>query len=98
MACPNFTPADFAKWNTTASCFRHPRKLIGQVPIKEVRVLLVKTIGEERVCAVQALPDSKYHIEFASPSIKSYYDINELDFQGVTSSPRRHMSSWSKSL
>jgi hypothetical protein len=44
------------------------------------------------------LPDGKYRIEFASPSIKSYYDINGLDFRGLTSSPRRHMSSWSKSL
>ena len=87
MACPNFTPADFVKWNTTASCFRIPRKLIGQVPIKEVRVLLVKAIGEERVCAVQALPDGKYRIEFASPSIKSYYDINGLDFRGINIVP-----------
>ncbi len=87
MACPNFTPADFAKWNTTASCFRIPRKLIGQVPIKEVGVLLVKAIGEERVCAVQALLDSKYRIEFASPSIKSYYDINGLDFRGINIVP-----------
>ncbi len=87
MACPNFTPADFAKWNTTASCFRIPRKLIGQVPIKEVRVLLVKAIGEERVCAVQALPDGKYRIELASPSIKSYYDINGLSFRGINIVP-----------
>ncbi len=76
-------PADFAKWNTTASCFRIPRKLIGKVPIKEVRVLLVKAIGEERVCAVQA----KYRIEFASSSIKSYYDINGLDFRGINIVP-----------
>ncbi len=98
MACPNFMPADFAKWNMTASCFRIPRKLIRQVPIKEVRVLLVKAIGEERVCAVQALPDSKYRIEFASPSISTIMISMGLAFGGLILSPSRHLSSWSKSL
>ena len=49
--------------------------------------MLVKAIGEERVCGVQALPDGKYRIEFASPSIKSYYDINGLAFRGINIVP-----------
>jgi hypothetical protein len=70
MSSPTFTVEDFAKWNTTTSCFRLPKRLIGKDGIKEVRVALIEAIGAERVCAVQALPDHKYRIEFTSPSYK----------------------------
>ena len=39
------------------------------------------------MCAVQALPDHKYRIEFTSPSYKIGYDINCLNFRGVNITP-----------
>ena len=87
MSLPNFTAEDFAKWNTTSSCFRLPKHLIGIAAIKDVRVAIIEAIGDERVCAVQALPDNKYRIEFTSPSYKIGYDINGLNFHGVNITP-----------
>ena len=87
MSSPAFTAEDFAKWNTTTSCFRLPKRLIGKDGIKEVRVALIEAIGADRVCAVQALPDHKYRIEFTSPSYKIGYDINGLNFRGVNITP-----------
>jgi hypothetical protein len=87
MSLPNFTAEDFAKWNTTSSCFHLPPRLIAKDAIKDVRVALIEAIGAERVCAVQALPDNKYRIEFTSPSYKIGYDINGLSFRGVNITP-----------
>jgi hypothetical protein len=87
MSYPNFTAEDFAKWNETTSCFRLPKRLIGKDAVKDVRVALIEAIGAERVCAVQALPDQKYRIEFTSPSYKMDYDLNGLNFRGVNITP-----------
>jgi hypothetical protein len=87
MSCPNFTAADFANWNTTTSCFRFAKRLIGKDAIKDVRVALIEAIGAERECVVQALPDNKYRIEFTSPSYKIGYDLNGLNFCGVNITP-----------
>ena len=53
MSYPNFTVEDFAKWNQTSSCFRLPKRLVGQDAVKDVKVALIKAIGAERVSAVQ---------------------------------------------
>ena len=87
MACPNFSEADFAKWNETASCFRIPKKLIGSDNIRQVRLALIAAIGAERLRAVQGLPDHVYRVEFVSRSVKLAYDLNGLDFRGVSIIP-----------
>jgi hypothetical protein len=80
MSSPNFTAEDFAKWNTTTSCFCLRKRLIGKDAVKDVRVALMEAIGAERVCAVQALPDHKYRIEFTSPSYKGTYCRSDKSF------------------
>jgi hypothetical protein len=47
MSSPTFTAEDFAKWNTTTSCFCLPKRLIGKDGMKEVRVALIEAIGAD---------------------------------------------------
>lgn len=83
----SFTAADFAKWNATSSIFKIPKRLINKESIKQIRVALIQTIGEEKLLGVQALPDCKYRLEFSSSVHKSHYDIHGLDFRGVNIVP-----------
>ncbi|CAB4008636.1 Hypothetical predicted protein [Paramuricea clavata] len=87
MSSPNFTAADFAKWNQTSSCFRIPKRLIAKDSVSQVRVALIQAIGSAKVSAVQALPDNKYRLEFTSQQHKTFFEIHGLDFRGVHITP-----------
>ena len=84
---PSFTQADFAQWNQTTSVFYLPKRLVGKSRVTQLRAELVKTIGESKVSAVQALPGLKFRVCFTSPSVRSSYDINGLNFRGLTITP-----------
>jgi hypothetical protein len=99
MSSPNFTAADFTKWNQTSSCFRIPKQLIAQESISQVRVSLIQAIGSAKVSAVQALPENKYRLEFISQQHKNFFfDTHGLDIHGVNITPTRHMNNSSGSL
>ena len=83
-APPTFTKEDFALWNQTTSVFHLPKRLVGKSKVPQLWAELVKTIGEKRVSAVQALPDFKFRVCFPSPSVCCAFDINGLNFQGLT--------------
>ena len=87
MSHPPFTAADFAKWNSTTSCFRIPKRLVSKETVKQVRVALIQAFGASKVSAIQALPNCQYRVEFTSPSYKVAYDINGLNFRGVHINP-----------
>ena len=84
---PSFTQADFAQWNQTTSVFYLPKRLVGKSKVTQLRTELVKTIGESKVSAVQALPGLKFRVCFTSPSVRSSYHINGLTFRGLTITP-----------
>ena len=86
-APPSFTKEDFALWNQTTSVFHLPKRLVGKSKVPQLRAELVKTIGEKKVSAVQALPDFKFRVCFSSPSVRCAYDINGLNFRGLTITP-----------
>jgi hypothetical protein len=86
-APPSFTKEDFALWNQTTSVFYLPKRLVGKSKVPQLRAELVKTIGEKKVSAVQALPDFKFRVCFSSPSVRCAYDINGLNFRGLTITP-----------
>ena len=90
-APPSFTKEDFALWNQTTSVFHLPKQLVGKSKVPQLRAELVKTIGEKKVSAVQALPDFKFRVCFSSPSVRCAYDINGLNFRGLTITPFRPM-------
>ena len=83
-APPSFTKEDFALWNQTTSVFHLPKRLVGKSKVPQLRAELVKTIGEKRVSAVQALPDFNFRVCFSSPSVRCAFDINGLNFRGLT--------------
>ena len=87
MSSPNFTAADFTKWNQTSSCFRIPKQLIAKESISQVRVSLIPAIGSAKVYAIQALPENKYRLEFTSQQHKNFFDTHGLDFRGVNITP-----------
>ena len=87
MSTPSFTKEDFAKWNQTTSVFYLPKRLVGKSKVTSLRSELVKTIGESKVSVVQALPGLKFRVCFASSSFRQYYDINGLNFRGLTITP-----------
>ena len=87
MSSPNFTAADFTKWNQTSSCFRIPKQLIAKESISQVRVSLIQAIGSAKVSAVQALPENKYRLEFTSQQHKISFDTHGLDFRGINITP-----------
>ena len=87
MSHPPFTAADFAKWNSTTSCFRIPKHLVSKETVKQVRVALIQAFGALKVSAIQALPNCQYRVEFSTPSYKVAYDINGLNFRGVHINP-----------
>ncbi len=84
---PSFTKEDFAKWNQTTSVFYLPKQLVGKSKVTQLRAEIVKTIGESKVSAVQALAGLKFRVCFASPSVRSSFDINGLNFRGLTITP-----------
>ena len=86
-APPSFTKEDFALWNQTTFVFHLPKRLVGKSKVPQLRAELVKTIGEKKVSAVQALPDFKFCVCFSSPSVRCAYDINGLNFRGLTITP-----------
>ncbi len=86
-APPSFTKEDFALWNQTTSVFHLPKRLVGKSKVPQLRAELVKTIGEKKVSAVQALSDFKFCVCFSSPSVRCAYDINGLNFRGLTITP-----------
>ncbi len=87
MSAPSFTKEDFAKWNQTTSVFYLPKRLVGKSKVTSLRSELVKTIGESKVSVVQALPGLKFRVCFVSSSFRQYYDINGLNFRGLTITP-----------
>ena len=87
MSSRPFTKEDFAKWNTTASVFYVPKRLVGKGKIPQLRADFVKAIGAEKVSAVQILPNHKVRVQFKSPSLRVTYEINGLSFRGVTLTP-----------
>ena len=87
MSSPNFTAANFTKWNQTSSCFRIPKQLIAKESISQVRVSLIPAIGSAKVYAIQALPENKYRLEFTSQQHKNFFDTHGLDFRGVNITP-----------
>ncbi len=84
MSTPSFSKEDFAKWNQTTSVFYLPKRLVGKSKVTQLRSELVKTIGESKVSVVQALPGLKFRVCFVSSSFRQYYDINDLNFRGLT--------------
>ena len=87
MSNPPFTAADFAKWNSTTSCFRIPKHLVSKESVKQVRVVLIQAFGASKVSAIQPLQNCQYRVEFSSPSYKIAYNINGLNFRGVYINP-----------
>ena len=83
-APPSFTKEDFALWNQTTSVFHLPKRLVGKSKVSQLRAELVKTIGEKKVSAVQALPDFEFRVCFSSPSVHCAFDINGLNFRDLT--------------
>ena len=71
MSRSEFTAADFAQWNLTASLFRLPKRLIAGDDVGRLRVALIQTIGADKLAAVQALPDHKFQLEFTSAALFS---------------------------
>ena len=70
MSLPNFTAEDFAKWNTTSSCFRLPTSLIAKEAIKDVRVALIEAIGAERVVLSRLCRTTNTVLSLPLPLIK----------------------------
>ena len=60
---------------------------MGKSKVTSLRSELVKTIGESKVSVVQALPGLKFRVCFVSSSFRQYYDINGLNFRGLTIMP-----------
>ncbi len=87
MSAPSFTKEDFAKWNQTTSVFYLPKCLVGKSKVASLRSELVKAIGESKVSVVQALPGLKFRVCFVSSSFRQYFDINGLNFRGLTITP-----------
>ncbi len=87
MSTPSFSKEGFAKWKQTTSVFYLPKRLVGKSKITSLRSEVVKTIVESKVSAVQALPGLKFHVCFVSSSFCQYYDINGLNFRGLTVTP-----------
>ncbi len=87
MSAPSFTKEDFAKWNQTTSVFYLPKRLVGKSMVTSLRSELVKAIGESKVSVVQALPGLKFRVCFVSSSFRQYFDINGLNFRGLTITP-----------
>ena len=87
MSAPSFTKEDFAKWNQTTSVFYLPKRLVGKSKVTSLRSELVKAIGESKVSVVQALPGLKFRVCFVSSSFRQYFDINGLNFRGLTITP-----------
>ncbi len=86
MSSPSFSKEDYAKWNQTTSVFYLPKRLVGKSKVTSLRSELVKTISESKVSVVQALPGLKFRVCFV-PSFRQYYDINGLNFRGLTITP-----------
>ncbi len=82
-----FMQEDFVKWNKTTSVFHLPKRLVGKSKISQLPAELVKTKGESKVCAVQALPVLKFYVCFSFPSFCRQYDINSLNFWMLTITP-----------
>ncbi len=59
----------------------------GQSKVTSLRSELVKAIGESKVSVVQALPGLKFRVCFVSSSFRQYFDINGLNFRGLTITP-----------
>ena len=87
MSAPLVTKDDFAKWNQTTSVFHLPKRLVGKSKVTQLRAELVKTIGEKKVSAIQALPGLKFRVCFSSPLVRSAFDINGLNFRGLNITP-----------
>ena len=87
MSAPSFTKEDFAKWNQTTSVFYLPKRLVGKSKVTSLRSELVKAIGISKVSVVQVLPGLKFHVCFVSSSFRQYFDINGLNFRGLTITP-----------
>ena len=87
MSRSEFTAADFAQWNLTASVFRLPKRLIAGDDVARLRLALIQTIGADKLAAVQALPDHKFRLEFTSAAHKAHFDRNGLYFRGVNITP-----------
>ncbi len=87
MSTPSFSKEDFAKWNQTTSVFYLPKRLVGKSKVTSLRSELVKAIGESKVSVVQALPGLKFRVCFVSSSFRQFYDINGLNFRGLTITP-----------
>ena len=87
MSTPSFTKEDFAKWNQTTSVFYLLKRLVGKSKVTQLRSELVKAIGESKVSVAQALPGLKFRVCFVSSSFRQYYDINGLNFRGLTITP-----------
>ena len=86
-APPSFSKEDFVLWNQTTSVFHLPKRLVGTSKVPQLQAGLVKTIGEKKVSAVQALPDFKFRVCFSSPSVHCAFNINGLNFRGLTIMP-----------
>ena len=82
-----FSAADFQRWNQTTSVVHLPAKLVGKDKIPTVRGDLIKSIGEKKVAAVQALSATKFRIQFTSSSYRHERDVNGIHFRGVTLTP-----------
>ena len=82
-----FSAADFQRWNQTTSVVHLPAKLVGRDKIPTVRGDLIKSIGEKKVAAVQALSATKFRIQFTSSSYRHERDVNGIHFRGVTLTP-----------
>ncbi len=75
MSTPSFTKEDLCK------------RLVGKSKVTSLRSELVKAIGESKVSVVQALPGLKFRVCFVSSSFRQYFDINGLNFRGLTITP-----------
>lgn len=82
-----FSAADFQKWNQTTSQVILPAKLVGQAKIPQLRSELIKSIGEKKVSAVQALSPTKYRIQFSSSSARHVAETNGINFRQLTLIP-----------
>ena len=64
--------------------FYLPKRLVGKSKATQLQAELVKTNAESKVSAVQVLPGLKFCVCFSSPSVQCAFDINGLNFWGLS--------------
>ena len=87
MSAPTFSQEDYARWNKNAAVLYLPKHLVGKSKVPQLRLGLIKTIGADKLTAIQALSEEKFRVEFKSASLQSACDIAGVTFQGVTLTP-----------